>query len=175
MEETERLLNHLKVKVLLRMYTIATFVKVALSHVTLLFTPTMHIAKGFLNKINLQVLYRSWWAVETQTNHKITISSENSSTENNASLVDSFQQYSPTFLAILHQIEKHDAISAKILASNGVDLTDCEYHQDKCSCDQCSDTQEQRSGRIERFKSAMMILRKRNPFRIAKNVQCIIR
>ena len=83
---------------------------------------------------------------------------------------------SPKFLAILHQISINDPISAKILGLNQIHLIDYENHIEQCACcDDCTLANEEKSQRPDRFKTAMMILRQRNPFRMSKSIDCIIR
>ena len=83
---------------------------------------------------------------------------------------------SPTFLAVLHQISMNDPISAKILGLNQIHLIDYENHIEQCACcDECTLANEEKSQRPDRFKTAMMILRQRNPFRMSKSIDCIIR
>ena len=86
------------------------------------------------------------------------------------------QLVSPTFLAVLHQISMNDPISAKILGLNQIHLIDYENHIEQCACcDECTLANEEKSQRPDRFKTAMMILRQRNPFRMSKSIDCIIR
>ena len=83
---------------------------------------------------------------------------------------------SSTFLAVLHQISINDPISAKILGLNQIHLIDYENHIEQCNCcDECKLANEEKSQRPDRFKTAMMILRQRNPFRMSKSIDCIIR
>ena len=104
---------------------------------------------------------------------KLSISSKKPSPNANC---NTNQLVSPTFLAVLHQISINDPISAKILGLNQIHLTDYENHIEQCNCcDECKLANEEKSQRPERFKTAMMILRQRNPFRMSKSIDCIIR
>ena len=117
-----------------------------------------------------------WWYVKPKTINKIAISSKASIESMTSTNGNTNQEFSSKFFAVLHQISKHDQMSAKILQLNHIQLTDYEYHVDPCNCcDECKLVNEEQSGRIDRFKRAIMILRQRNPFKMSKNIDCIIR
>ena len=118
----------------------------------------------------------NWWHVKPKSINKIAISSKPSQESLTSTNGNTNQEFSSKFFAILHQISKNDQMSAKILKLNHIQLTDYEYHVDPCNCcDECKLVNDEQSGRIDRFKRAIMILRQRNPFKMSKNVECIIR
>ena len=175
MEQMERLYYKIKLKGLLLLNIVLEKIKCIFfqtinfsaqySHKLVLLTQTGHIFK-FLN----------WWKVKPKTIKKITISSKPLSEQNASNANCTNENFSSTFFAVLHQISKNDTMSAKILALNHIYLRDYEYHIDQCNCcDECKIVHEERSGRTERFKRAMMILRQRNPFKMSKSIDCILR
>ena len=170
-EQNKGKFNKFKVKLILIMHTIITLIE-TVSYQTLIFIKeNITNFDNFIRSVNSQAVL-NWWRVQPNTSSKITISSRQSSGEEPSTYT---KQYSSTFFAILHQIIKHDPIAAKILELNYIRLTDHEYHIDQCNCDECKLAQEARNGRDERIKRSMMILRQRNPFKMAKNIECIIR
>ena len=175
MEKKERLFSKLKLRGILTLNVLLEFVKyfyfqiinfsTKYSHKFAILTHTGHIFQ-FLN----------WWKVKPKTIKKITISSKPSSEQTASNANCTHEDFSSTFFAVLHQISKNDTMSAKILALNHIHLRDYEYHIDQCNCcDECKLAHEERSERTERFKRAMMILRQRNPFKMSKSIDCVLR
>ena len=171
MEQTGEMSHTIKVKLVLIVQTMIELVTYISSQAVKFFTENSKFGT-FMHNVSLRV-FSNWWHVKPRTINKISISSKQSYQER---APNNTQQFSSTFFAILHQITKHDTMSSKILALNHIRLTDYDYHIDQCSCsDECRLSQEERNGRTERFKRAMMILRQRNPFKMSKSVDCIIR
>jgi len=172
MEQMERLYSKTKLKGIL-------LLNLLLGNVKYMFFQTVNFSSQYSQKFALMthiLKFLNWWNVKPKTIKKITISSKPSPEQKATNSNCTNEDFSSTFFAILHQISKNDTMSAKILALNHIYLRDYEYHIDQCNCcDECKLAHEERSGRTERFKRAMMILRQRNPFKMSKSIDCIIR
>ena len=175
MERIESIYRRIKSRTFILFQMALEFFKYTSSHLINFYTKYQHKFglsnhTGYLRKIS------NWWYVKPKTINKIAISSKPSLESVTPTNGNTNQEFSSTFFAVLHQISKHDQMSAKILQLNHIQLTDYEYHVDSCNCcDECKLVNEEQSGRIDRFKRAIMILRQRNPFKMSKNVDCIIR
>ena len=175
MEQMERLHSRIKLKGILLINFLLQSVKYIFFQTTSFFIQysskfPLPIHSGHIHK------FLNWWKAKPRTINKITISSKPSPEQRASNANGTSAEFSSAFFAALHQISKNDTMSAKILALNHIHLRDYEYHIDQCNCcDECKLAHEERSGRIDRFKRAMMILRQRNPFKVSKSIDCIIR
>ena len=175
MERVKRIFEKMKSKIFILIHFVYEFMKYRTVRVRDFYTKYKPKLVGFIRTGYLRNVW-NWWYVKPKSINKIAISNKPSQESMTSSNGNTNQAFSSKFFAVLHQISKNDQMSAKILQLNHIQLTDYEYHVDPCNCcDECKLVNEEQSGRIDRFKRAIMILRQRNPFKMSKNIDCIIR
>lgn len=173
MEQIEIHLARTKLKLFFLLKTFLEYVKYLLTQIFVFFEKNVNISNPFILASLIKKIL-NWRRAKPKMIKRIAVSSKPSMEEMTSN--NGTQYFSSRFFAVLHQISKHDPLSAKILALNHIHLADYEYHIDPCNCcDECKLANEERSARTERFKRAMMILRQRNPFKMSKSIDCIIR